>query len=123
MEIARLFSESDKLDGSDNYIPWSFKVKTMLRRDKTFDKVVATGLPTIAPMGEALKEHERKKVKAISIFQVTVRNHLIPTVREYEDDPNGLWEHFKQRFELRATQRKLVLTRKLSNLSDKEYVS
>lgn len=44
-------------------------------------------------------------------------------MREYEDDPNGLWEHFKRRFESNATQRKLVLTRKLSNLRMMESMS
>lgn len=55
-------------------------------------------------------------VKVIIILQVIVKDHLIPTMREYEDDPHGLWEHFKQRFESWAAQHKLVLTHKLANL-------
>lgn len=116
MEIARLFFESDKLNGSENYTSWSFKVKTILKRNEAFDEVVASGPPAVTPTGEALKEREKKKIKAISIFQVMVKDHLIPTVREYEDNPHGLWEHLKRRFESSAIQRKLVLTRKLSNL-------
>lgn len=100
-----------------------FKVKTMLRRDKAFDEVVAPGPPVVAPTRDALHEHEKKKIKAISIFHVTIKNHMIPTVLEYEDNPHALWEHFKSHFESRAIQRKFVLTRKLSNLRMSENMS
>lgn len=116
MEVARLFSDSDKLNGADNYMQWSFKVKTMLLRDEVFDEVVSSAPPGTAPTGEALKLFIKQKVKAISIFQLTVKNHLIPTVREFEDDPHGLWEHLRRRFESQAVQRRLILTRKLYNL-------
>lgn len=95
MEIACFFLESNKLNGSENYISWSFKAKTMLRRDEVFEEVVKNGPPIIAPTSDNLKTHRKKTVKAINIFQVTVKYHLIPTMREYEDDPHGLWEHLK----------------------------
>lgn len=123
MEIVRLFSESVKLNGSENYVSWSFKAKTMLRRDEVFEEVVESGPPTTTPTGDDLKLRRKKIVKAISIFQVTVKDHLIPTVREYEDDPHGLCEHFKRRFESRAAQRKLILTRKLANLQMTESMT
>lgn len=116
MEIARLFSESDKLNGADNYTAWSFKVETMLRGDEVYDEVVAKAPPTTIPTGEELKLWTKQKVQAMSIFQVTVKNHLIPTVCEFRDDPHNLWEHFQRWFESKAVQRKLILTRKLLNI-------
>lgn len=55
MEIARLFSESDKLNRAENYTTWSFKVETMLRRDEVFDEVVNKAPPTTIPTGKDLK--------------------------------------------------------------------
>lgn len=68
MEVARLFSNFEKLNGADNYMQWSFKVKTMLRWDEVFEEVVQAAPSGTTPTGEALKLHVKQKVKAISIF-------------------------------------------------------
>lgn len=76
-----------------------FKVKTVLRRDEVFNEVVASGPPAVAPMGSTLREREKTNIKAINIFQVFFKDHLIPIIKEYKDNPNQLWEHFKRQFE------------------------
>lgn len=101
MEIARLFSESNKLNGADNYTAWSFKVETMLRRDEVYDEVVLTAPPTTAPTGDDLKLLIKQRVKAISIFQVTVRNHLILLFVSSRMTPTGCGGTFNDGSNLR----------------------
>lgn len=85
----------------------------MLRHDEVYTKVVLTTPPATTPIGEDLKVRTKKIIKAISIFQVTIRNHLIPIVREFKDDTHRLWQHFQRWFESKAVQQKLILLRKL----------
>lgn len=45
-----------------------------------------------------------------------MKDVIIPIVRCFEDDPHLLWFHLKKRFESRAVQHKLILTKQLSNI-------
>lgn len=41
----------------------------MLRHDEAFVEVVASAPQAVAPTGDALREREKKKVKAINFFR------------------------------------------------------
>lgn len=115
MDLARLFSDSEKLEGSSNYQSWSFRVKTLLRKDELWEDLTHTPSPDVF-LPERQCELACRKIRAISIIQATVKDSIIPTVCRFEDDPHHLWLHLQQRFESRVVQRKLILIKKLSSV-------
>lgn len=120
MELLRTFSDKEKLVGSKNYISWSFQLKTMLRSAEVWDEVIS--VPRSAtPLTDS--ELKKKKNKAIAIFQATVKDIILPTVRRYDDDPATLWVQLKQRYESQAVQRSLLLKKKLSNIKKLGFMS
>lgn len=86
MELAPLFNDNAKLDGSKNYIIWRARVQTLLERDEVSDElnfaraddnnaIDDTGHindgDTIAPQPHrTTQEIHHLKIKAKSIFQL-----------------------------------------------------
>lgn len=63
--------------------------------------------------GAAKKDIKKRIIRAMALLSQTVTSLIMPTIRSHDDNPKGLWDYLKQRFEPQATQRKMLLTRKL----------
>lgn len=123
MDLIKLFSENDKLDGSSNHLPWTIVVKNLLKRDESFDELNFGRTPTengtYVPDGGAhltAAEIKKKKVRAVSILAATVKSKFLPTVDKYGDDPAQCWAHFQQRFGGDLLQRQLLFEHRLNTV-------
>lgn len=82
MDLLKHFSDQDKLEGAKNYIPWAFRIKTILKNKEVWDEVI--DVPTNAPIN-SVGDLKKKKIQAI------VRDVILPTVRRYNNDHVALW--------------------------------
>lgn len=106
------YSEKEKLDGSKNFVSWSFKVERQFRKDKLWWELVSPDTSRRVPLTP--QQREEKIERAIYIFSVTVKDHIIPIVKKHIDNPAQLWVQLKSRFESAVLGKQLVLREKLS---------
>ena len=104
------FSESEKLSGSTNYSDWSVRAKLLLQDRECWDEIIVNPPAPPPALTDAKKlELKKKKIKAMALLSQVVTSPIISTVRKFEGNPKGLWDHLKARYESKGTQRKPCL--------------
>ncbi|CAM6117358.1 unnamed protein product [Calypogeia fissa] len=111
------YSDSEKLDGSKNFMTWSFKVSRLMTQEKVWIELID---PDSAPPAMTVAELAAKREKAINIIALTVKDHIIPIVKRFVKDPRKLWAELKERFETTALGKQLVLRGKLDQIKMSE---
>lgn len=81
MDLLKHLSDQDKLEGAENYIPWAFRVKTILRNNEVWEEVI--NVPAYAPI-ISVGDLKKKKVRAIAMIQDTIKDVILPTIRRYD---------------------------------------
>ncbi|CAM6089654.1 unnamed protein product [Calypogeia fissa] len=80
------YSDSEKLlDGSRNFITWSFKVSRLMTQQKVWIELVD---PDNIPPAMTTTELTTKRKKAINIISLTMKDHIIPIVKRFVKDPS-----------------------------------
>lgn len=126
VEKGLVYSDKDKLDGSKNFIAWSFKIERQFRKDKCWREVVNPD--HLNPVQLTTEQYEEKKERAIYIFSMAVKDHIIPIIKKFIDDPAKIWLQLKSRFESAAMGKQLILRERLAKVhmteggSVEEYV-
>lgn len=110
------FSESEKLTGMMNYSDWATRAKLLLQDRECWDEIIVNPVDVNTLAGAAKKDLKKRVIRAMALLAQTVTSIIMPAIRSHNGDPKGLWDYLKQRYEPQATQRKMLLTRKLSNL-------
>lgn len=65
MDLLEHFSSQDKLEGAKNYIPWSFRIKTILRNNEVWDEMIDVRANSPIISAADLK---KKKFRAIAVI-------------------------------------------------------
>lgn len=90
VDMSKIFSDKEKLEGSQNLLVWSFKMEQILRKEKCwmlFDKDVIV-LGKTKPNADALEE---LREKGIILITSAVHNCIIPILRKFKLKPADLW--------------------------------
>lgn len=109
------FSEAEKLTGMINYADWATRAKLLLQDRDCWEDIVVNlvDINTLAD-GAAKKDLRKRIIHAMALLSQTVTSVIILAIHSHEGNPKSLWEYLKQRYKPQATQRKLLLTRKLN---------
>lgn len=105
-----------------NYSDWATRAKLLLQDRDCWDEVVINpidipiDISTLAD-GAAKKELKKRIIRAMALLSQTVSGIIMPALRSHEGNPKGLWDYLKQRYEPQATQRKILLIRKLASIN------
>ncbi|CAM6107755.1 unnamed protein product [Calypogeia fissa] len=74
------YSDSEKLDGSKNFMTWSFKVSRLMTQEKVWIELID---PDSVPPAMTVVELAAKREKAINIIALTVKDHIIPIAKRF----------------------------------------
>lgn len=107
------FSEAEKLTGMINYSDWATRAKLLLQDRECWEEVIVNPVDVNTLAGAAKKDLMKRVIRAMALLAQTVTSIIMPAIRSHDGDPKGLWDYLKQRYEPQATQRKMLLIRKL----------
>ncbi|CAM6112937.1 unnamed protein product [Calypogeia fissa] len=106
------YSNRDKLDGSKNYVAWAFKMERQFQKDIVWFELICPD--PVKPIPLTAEVRAEKLEKALYLFSISVRDHIIPVVKKHIDDPKELWQNLKIRYESAAMGKQLILREKLT---------
>lgn len=115
--------ESNKLYG-ENYANWKFKLQTLMEGNNTWAIVFGAEVKPMSPQAidAAIQDWERRENKAKVLLQVTVKDNIIPHIRECKTSKET-WDTLKNLYETKTTNRILYLKSKLLSIKMEENES
>lgn len=97
-----------------NYADWATRAKLLLQDRDCWEEIIINPVDINTLAGGAAKKDLKKRIiRAMALLSQIVTGLILPTIRSHDRNPKELWDYLKQKYEPQATQRKMLLTRKL----------
>ncbi|CAM6110740.1 unnamed protein product [Calypogeia fissa] len=87
-------------------------MERQFQKDKVWFELICSDPVNPIPLTAEVRAEKLKK--ALYLFSISVRDHIIPVVKKHIDDPKELWQNLKICYESAAMGKQLILWEKLT---------